>query len=114
MFRGPLARLALRGSSAAVALGCAATAQAQTGQTEDRDREIVVVGGVATERGSAVTDIAPIATLDVNAITATGATTMPELLQAIRSQTQSGDGADPIFLLNGQRVSGYQEIGTLP
>lgn len=28
--------------------------------------------------------------------------------------TQSADGSDPIFLLNAQRVSGYEEIGNLP
>jgi len=36
------------------------------------------------------------------------------LLRTIRAQTQSGDGQEPIFLLNAQRVSGYEEIGTLP
>ncbi len=65
-------------------------------------------------RGSAVTDVAPIAVLGRDAIDATGASTMAELLQAIRGSTQSADGSDPIFLLNAQRVSGYQEIGSLP
>ena len=54
------------------------------------------------------------ATLDQNAIAATGATTMGELLQRIKPLTQSADGSDPIFLLNGQRTSGYEEIGSLP
>jgi hypothetical protein len=98
-------------ASVALATFCATAASAQEAGKPDRpDSEIVVVG----ERGSAVTDIMPIATLDVGAIQATGATTMPELLRAIRGQTQSADGSEPIFLLNAQRVSGYQEIGTLP
>ena len=65
-------------------------------------------------RGSAVTDIEPLATLDANAVVALGATTVPELLRAIRSSTQAADGSEPILLLNGQRISGYEEISSLP
>lgn len=108
--RRVLARLALGASTAFAAISAAAAQDAQTAEPPRRDTDIVVVG----ERGSAVTDIMPIASLDANAIAATGATTMPQLLQAIRGQTQSADGSPPIFLLNAQRVSGYQEIGTLP
>ena len=75
-----------------------------------RTKEIVVTG----QRGSIARDIAPVATLDVDAIAATGATNMSELLRAIRATTQSADGSDPVFLLNGQRTSGYQDIGSLP
>jgi iron complex outermembrane recepter protein len=76
-----------------------------------RDRqEIVIVG----ERRSAVKNVDPIATLDSNDIAATGATTVPELLRAIRPLTESSGGGEPIFLLNGQRTSGYDEIGSLP
>jgi len=39
---------------------------------------------------------------------------MSELMRIIRPLAQSADGGDPIFLLNGQRTSGYQEIGSLP
>lgn len=109
----PLARLGLGGPAAAFAMLCAPLAAAQEAEAPARDEskpEIVVIG----ERGSAVKDIEPIATLDVDAIMATGATTMPELLRAIRGQTQSADGSEPIFLLNSQRVSGYQDIGSLP
>lgn len=72
--------------------------------------DIVIVG----RRGQIDTAIQPLATLDAGAITATGATSIDELLRTIRGVTQSGDGQDPIFLLNAQRVSGYQEIGNLP
>jgi hypothetical protein len=72
--------------------------------------EIVVRG----ERRSAVTNMAPLATFDADAVAATGAASMDEFLRAIRGVTQSADGSEPIFLLNAQRVSGYQEIGTLP
>ncbi|MGA1797986.1 hypothetical protein VH567_04310 [Sphingomonas sp. 4RDLI-65] len=72
--------------------------------------ELVIFG----DRRSIVTDVDPLATFDIAAIAATGATTIAEFLRAIRGVTQSADGSDPIFLLNGQRTSGYQDIGTLP
>ncbi|MEG3163822.1 TonB-dependent receptor [Sphingomonas sp. PB2P19] len=74
------------------------------------DAEIVIVG----RRGAVDTVFQPLATLDAQAISATGATGIGELLRTIRGVTQSGDGQEPIFLLNAQRVSGYQEIGNLP
>ena len=83
--------------------------EAQT-RTEDSTTEIIVVG----ERRSIARNIAPLATLDESAIAATGATNMSELLRALRPVAQSADGSEPIMLLNGQRMSGYQEIGTLP
>ena len=65
--------------------------------------DIVVVG----RHGQVDTAIQPLATLDAGTIAATGATSIDELLRTIRGVTQSGDGQDPIFLLNAQRVSGY-------
>ena len=79
-------------------------------EASNTDREIIIVG----RRGQVDTAIQPLATLDAGAITATGATSIDELLRTIRSATQSGDGQEPIFLLNAQRVSGYQDIGNLP
>lgn len=76
-----------------------------------RDTNEIVVSG---DRASAETNVAPIATLDTATIAATGATTIPDLLRAIRGTVQSADGSDPIMLLNAQRVSGYQEISSLP
>lgn len=73
-------------------------------------REIVVVG----QRQSAITNVDPVATLDRDTISAIGATSMSELMRVIRPLAQSADGGDPIFLLNGQRTSGYPEIGSLP
>jgi hypothetical protein len=99
-------RLLTRCAPAIFAILCPAIASAQ--QAEDPD--IVVTGN----RGSAVTDMVPIAELDTDAVAATGATTMSELLTSIRGVTQGADGSEPIFLLNAQRVSGYPEIGALP
>ena len=116
-WRRLLGQRALNCSTAMCALLCASAASGQrsdaakpAGKADEGSAEIVVVG----MRGSAVTDLAPIAELDRNAIDATGASTMAELQQAIRGTTQSADGSDPILLLNAQRVSGYQEIGSLP
>src|SRR3954447_20907474 len=97
--------------AAAVGGSSAESKQTAAATTNVRDsQEIVIVG----ERRSAVKNVDPIATLDSNDIAATGATTVPELLRAIRPLTQSAGGGDPIFLLNGQRTSGYDEIGSLP
>ncbi|QIK78452.1 hypothetical protein G7077_05600 [Sphingomonas piscis] len=75
------------------------------------DPNTIVVTGY---RGSAIKKVAPLATLDEEAIAATGASSMSDLLKAVAPVTKSADGSDPIFLLNGQRISSYQEVGTLP
>jgi iron complex outermembrane receptor protein len=97
----------------AAAVGGSSAESKQTAAAPTKVRvpqEIVIIG----ERRSAVKNVDPIATLDSNDVAATGATTVPELLRAIRPLTQSADGGEPIFLLNGQRTSGYDEIGSLP
>jgi hypothetical protein len=82
----------------------------QADQAQGEVPEIVVRG----ERRSAITNMAPLAIFDADAVAATGAASMDEFLRAIRGVTRSADGSEPIFLLNAQRVSGYQEIGALP
>ena len=119
--RPPLGRMAVNASVCAIMLVAAsAAAEAQVATKSPRDpsstksepdrREILVVG----QRQSAVSNVAPIATVDSDTIAATGATSMGELLRVIKPLAQSADGSDPIFLLNGQRTSGYEEIGSLP
>lgn len=85
----------------------AGTAKAPVEPTKD---DVVVIG----RRGSILGGIDAVAVVDSAMIAATGATTIGELLRSIRGVTQSADGSDPIFLLNGQRVSGYPDIGALP
>lgn len=92
--------------------GAAFAQEAEDVTPEPQDGDVSIV--VTAHRGSAVTNIPPIAEIDADMIAAIGATSVPELLQAIRGVTQSADGGEPIFLLNAQRVSGYQEIGSLP
>ncbi len=109
----PMTPLASTLTIAIAALACApAAAQAPdtAAAKPDDSREIVIFG----ERQSAVTDVAPLATLNSDDIASTGATSMAELMRVIRPLAESADGGEPIYLLNGQRTSGYQEIGALP
>jgi iron complex outermembrane receptor protein len=69
--------------------------------TEETGPDIVVMG----IRGSAKTDIVPIAELGRDALAAMGAQSIGDINRAIQGQTASASGADPITLLNGQRVS---------
>ena len=74
--------------------------------------DIVVVGEKL--RGSAIADGAPVAVLDAQAIKALGASKIDDLLRLLKPLTTSNSGADPVFLLNGRRISGYEEVQTLP
>ncbi|MEO6215138.1 MAG: hypothetical protein ABIO86_03840, partial [Sphingomonas sp.] len=109
-------RCALIGSGAAIGMPVAAQQSSQPPAPQraesggDLATDIVVTG----QRGSAVTDIEPLATYDASTIAGVGATTMEDLMRVIRPAARSADGSEPIFLLNAQRVSGYQDIGALP
>ena len=72
--------------------------------------DILVIG----ERRSAMKNIQPIATFDENVISGTGASSIAELMKIIGPVAKSADGSDPIVLINGQRVSGFNDIGSLP
>jgi iron complex outermembrane receptor protein len=79
------------------------------------DAEIVVTG--QRLRGAVEGDIPPEIVLDRRDIRATGAGSIAELLDAIAPQTRSGSGRGggrPVMLLNGRRISGFNEIRTLP
>jgi hypothetical protein len=90
--------------------------QADTPEAGEDGGDIVVTG--QKPRGSVIGDIPPENTLSSRDIRATGATSVTELLAAIAPQTGSargrgGDGG-PVILINGQRISGFQEIRDLP
>ena len=83
---------------------------------DEGDSAPIVVTGVKP-RGSVVGDIPPEQTLDSRDIQATGATSIDELLTALGPQigsTQGRGGERPVLLLNGQRISGYQELRDIP
>ncbi|MEN2785605.1 hypothetical protein ACFOKI_11670 [Sphingomonas qilianensis] len=86
-------------------------APSQSAPAEQAVATDVVVTG---RRGTAVSNVDPLAEIDAQAIAATGASTVAELMRTIRGVTQSASGGEPIFLFNGQRVSSGQEIFSLP
>lgn len=75
------------------------------------DKGEIVVRGV---RGSAETDIKALTTYDARDIEAMGVPSIGELLRIIGPSAKSADGKDPIYLLNAQRISGFEEISSLP
>jgi len=110
---GRLSRLA-----ACALLTCVAstgwTQKPVAAESDDKDQDRAADVVVRGTRGSAVADIAPIASFDEKFIEGTGATSMGELLRVLLPMARSADGSDPILLLNGQRTSGWDEIGSLP
>ncbi len=74
--------------------------------------ELVVVPGRRL-RGAALGDIAPLFVLDPADIQSFGAGSIPDLLDALKAQTEA-NGAKPVILLNGRRVSGRGVIKDLP
>lgn len=75
--------------------------------------EIVVTG--ARQRGAVIGDIQPEQQLSPRDIRTFGASNIGELLQELGTLTRSGRGSGPpVVLVNGKRVSGFQEIRNLP
>lgn len=67
--------------------------------------------------GQVDTEIPPVLTLDEADITAYGAGSITELLDAVSTQTGSGrgrGGGRPVILLNGQRISSFREMRSIP
>jgi hypothetical protein len=68
-------------------------------------------------RGSVEGDIPPDITLSAEEIKAYGASNIAELLQRLEPLTSSSRGrsdSGPVLLLNGRRISGFQEIQGIP
>ncbi|PXA97503.1 TonB-dependent receptor [Nostoc sp. 3335mG] len=74
--------------------------------------DIVVTG--RRPPGSALGEAAPVAVLDAEAIQALGVTSLKDLLRLLKPLTTSNSGSEPVFLLNGRRISGFREIQALP
>ena len=91
----------------------AAYAQAEAGQEAFTDKNEIVVTA-KRPRGSAIGETEPVAVLDEAAIRALGATSLSQMVQRLGSATKSASGTGPVFLLNGQRIPGMEEIQTLP
>ena len=82
-------------------------------ETEEAEGEEVVVTG-QRERGSVVGDIPPLQQFQPADIRSFGVGTVSELLAELGPQTRSGRGGPPVVLLDGRRISGFQEIRDLP
>ncbi|VWX54133.1 exported hypothetical protein [Novosphingobium sp. 9U] len=81
----------------------------------DASGEIVVVAGRI--KGEVQTPQQPVAVFDEEEIAAYGAASIDELLDAISPQTGSGRGRGegrPVILLNGQRISSFREMRSIP
>jgi hypothetical protein len=77
--------------------------------------EVLVTG--TRLRGAVRGDIPPDIQLDAEDIQALGAGTLAELLEVLAPQIRSGRGREsgpPVTLLNGRRISGFQEIARIP
>lgn len=97
-------------------LAAAAAAPAAYAQsTRPNDDEIVVT--VERPRGSVPGDVTPEATFSQQDVRSYGASSIFQILGAIAPQTGSASirgGGMPIVLVNGRRISGFQEIRDLP
>ena len=68
-------------------------------------------------RGSVDTDIPPDVTLTSDEIMAYGASDIAELMTYLEPVTRSSSGRtdlQPVFLVNGRRISGFREIRGIP
>ena len=95
--------------------GVAPSATPANADPADEGEEIVVTG--TKPRGSVFGDIPAENLLNSRDIRATGATSIAELLTALGPQLGSARGRGgeaPVILLNGQRISGFQEIRDVP
>ncbi len=94
----------------------AAAASTTAGAEEEEAGEDIVVTGSRGQRGAAIGDVTPEEQLSPADIRSYGVSSVTELLNELSPQTRSGRGAGgaPVVLLNGRRISGFQEIRDLP
>ncbi|AIT07507.1 TonB-dependent receptor [Sphingomonas taxi] len=92
-----------------------ATPVAQTtpaAETEEEDSDIVVTG--RRPPGSVVGDIPAEQVLSPADVRSYGVSSVSDLLTELAPQTRSGAGGAPVVLLDGKRISGFQEIRDIP
>lgn len=68
----------------------------------------------AKRRGAALGDYEPELVLDEEQLKAYGASSIQELMTLLEPVTRSSRGGSPVFLVNGRRISGFQEIRGIP
>lgn len=81
----------------------------------DEDVDAIVVTA-ARVRGQVQTASAPVLELSQEDVQAYGADSLADLVSQLAPQVGSGSGrgGQPVFLLNGQRISNFHEIGRFP
>lgn len=89
-----------------------AAPQAAAPMPADGEKDVVVTG--ERVRGSAIGTVPPLVTLDEAAIRALGASTMKEVLQRLKGVATSMGGDQPVLLLNGRRIAGWQDMDGIP
>jgi hypothetical protein len=118
-----LAAAALDPTSAAASAplspaSAAVEAQQQSATKADGPNEVEGLVIQADPRGKVEGDIKPEIELNEAEIQSFGATTISELLTMLAPQTTSTRGRDsssgPVLLVNGRRISGFQEIQGVP
>ena len=113
----PPRRIAVRlltGVAIAALSSGAALAQTEEHDVDAEVEEVVVVAG-RTLPGAVPGDITPELSISPREIRAYGAANVSELLDALAPQTTSGQGGGrPVVLINGGRISGWQEVRDLP
>ncbi len=99
----------------AVAAQAASTPQpsaAQSDAEEGEENDIVITG--RRPPGSVVGDIPAEQILSPADIRSYGVSSVSDLLTELGPQTRSGAGGPPVVLLDGKRISGFQEIRDIP
>ena len=64
--------------------------------------------------GSVISSVPPVAVLDSAALRSLGVTSMADVMKRLQGAATSSNGGDPAILLNGRRVSGFEDLQSLP
>lgn len=104
--------------SPSVAVAAAGVGQAKAQQKDDVPNEVEGLLIQADPRGKVEGNIQPELELNEEEIKSFGANSIGELLSLLTPQTTSTRGRDggggPVMLINGRRISGFQEIQGVP
>ncbi|MET4684369.1 TonB-dependent receptor [Brevundimonas faecalis] len=86
-----------------------------TPQIDEDAYDLGEIQAVSTRRrGAALGDYEPELVLDEEQLKAYGASSIQELMTLLEPVTRSARGGSPVFLVNGRRISGFQEIRGIP
>ncbi|RZL53505.1 MAG: TonB-dependent receptor, partial [Sphingomonas sp.] len=111
----PIAAEAMPTAQTTTPAATTATPAAQTtpaAESEEEEGDIVVTG--RRPPGSVVGDIPAEQVLSPADVRSYGVSSVSDLLTELAPQTRSGAGGAPVVLLDGKRISGFQEIRDIP